>query len=245
MATRYQRQRAMDTSMSSYSRDSFTPTRERASGYTHTRSYTRSTRSAAPGVDLANMCKYHSSAPVRYSIHPKFQSRFLWRNQNPFLNVHLLSSMFQLNSVWFYLFLSGFLTVWQSDCLTDCLSVSLSDSLAVWQSDCLTECLNVWQSGCLTLKLSDHLILSDSIWLHLLLSDSVFFYSSSNWFYFHHFCHWLSVYFCLTVYFPTYLYLILSQYVHSCLFQSIPVYSSLFLSISVYALPFLPTIYSV
>jgi len=56
MATRYQRQRAMDTSMSSYSRDSFTPSRDKTSGYTHTRSYTRTSGSAAPGLDLANMC---------------------------------------------------------------------------------------------------------------------------------------------------------------------------------------------
>jgi len=119
MATRYQRQRAMDTSMSSYSRDSFTPVRERSSGYTHNRSYTRSTKSAAPGLDLANMCKYHSSAPVRYSIHPKFQSRFLWRKQNTYRTILYYSQCFNLipyDFVLFCLIAPVCLIVWL-DCL--------------------------------------------------------------------------------------------------------------------------------
>jgi len=131
MATRYQRQRAMDSSMSSYSRDSFTPVRERSSsGYTHNRSYTRSTKSAAPGLDLANMCKYHSSAPVRYSIHPKFQSRFLWRKQNT-------SRMFLYYSQCFNLIPYDFVLFWLilSVCLTDCLSVTVCDCLTL---HCLT-----------------------------------------------------------------------------------------------------------
>merc|ERR1711974_49215 len=29
------------------------------------------------GMDLSNMYRYHSSAPVRYSVHQRFRSRFL------------------------------------------------------------------------------------------------------------------------------------------------------------------------
>jgi len=206
MATRYQRQRAMDSSMSSYSRDSFTPVRERSSsGYTHNRSYTRSTKSAAPGLDLANMCKYHSSAPVRYSIHPKFQSRFLWRKQNT-------SRMFLYYSQCFNLIPYDFVLFWLilSVCLIDCLSATVCDCLWLSNTSLSNYFSPVWQLPSISISVSTCLSLFMPLFLYFCLFPSIPISS----------CIYLSA--------PLYSSLFLYIPIYSCRFLYIPVYSSIF-----------------
>jgi len=210
MATRYQRQRAMDTSMSSYSRDSFTPVRERSSGYTHNRSYTRSTKSAAPGLDLANMCKYHSSAPVRYSIHPKFQSRFLWRKQN---------------TSWMFLYYSQCFNLIPYDFALFCLILSVCLTVCLWLSLTFCDCLTLYCQTISSPSDTHRLFPSHSVHFHLFMSKSASISLILS----------ILIYSCLFMSIHVYSCLFLSVPLYSCLFLYIPIYSCRFLYIPVYS----------
>merc|ERR1712004_570148 len=83
MSTRYQRQHMLEGGKSSYSREvrsaSCAPPSDRTWLYSpsNNRSSYLGSIQTKSSMDLSNMYRYHSSEPVRYSVHQRFRSRFL------------------------------------------------------------------------------------------------------------------------------------------------------------------------